>query len=384
MKPTVPCFQCHTLNSIGTYGDMRGRSAGGDHMRTSAAYFGALFIALSSASAALAQEACEVRDLGTLGGLGTTTRDINDQGQVVGLSDVARDRPDLVIQHAFLWEDGRMYDLGALEEGARSQAFAINDSGVVVGSSARTLKGDQVPVVWQQNTIAPLPFDGEDGEAVDINNGGQIIGNAGYSTCLLWQDADSEPTPLEGLGGEFCLASAINDAGVIVGRATTADGEERAFVWRDGVMRAAESLEHAPYEVSELYDINDAGLAIGRIGTDEASRALVWSARRGGRPLDVADAIPRAVNDWGIIALIPTSEPFTLWLGDRYGRTIVVGDGLNGRDAPEPFKFVTGFTMNNRFRAAWSVYTTGTEYDHAYTCQLPRRAARALASQPAP
>jgi probable HAF family extracellular repeat protein len=294
---------------------------------------------------------------------------------------VARTSPALVVDHAFVWQDGRMRDLGALTDGARSRAVAINDSGVVVGSSGRVFKGSQVPVVWQQNSLAPLPFDGEEGEAVDVNSRGQIIGNTGFSTCLLWQDADSEPTRLAGLGGEFCLASAINDAGVIVGRATTADGVERAFVWRDGVMREAESNEPAPNEVSELRAVNDAGLAIGWIGSDDASRALVWSARRGGRILETADAIPRAVNDWGIIALIPTSEPFSLWLGDRYGRTIVLGDGLNGRDAPGPYKLVTGFALNNHFQAAWSVYTTGTEYDHAYTCQLPWRAALGLASR---
>jgi probable HAF family extracellular repeat protein len=353
-------------------------------MRIIAACFGGVLAALVGVSAAAAQEACDVQALGTLGGIGTTTRDINDRGQIVGLSDVAPDSPANVVHHAFLWEDGSMRDLGALTDGANSEAIAINDSGVVVGSSGRARRGLHVPVVWQDEAIAPLPFEGDEGAAVDINNAGQIIGNDGYSECLLWQDAQSEPIRLEGLGGDFCLASAINDAGVIVGRAKNAAGEERAFVWRDGEMREADSIEHAPDEVSELSAINDSGLAIGQLQTEDAARALVWSAQGGARLLEVEDAIPRAVNDWGVIALIPASGPFSLWLGDSGGRTIVLGDGLNGRQAPEPaVSRVTGFAMNNRFQAVWSIYTTGTEYDNAYTCQLPWRRVLRLALESA-
>jgi hypothetical protein len=39
-------------------------------MRTSAVYFGGLLHALASVSAAYAEDACEVRELGTLGGAG--------------------------------------------------------------------------------------------------------------------------------------------------------------------------------------------------------------------------------------------------------------------------------------------------------------------------
>src|SRR4051794_19097010 len=104
-------------------------------MRIIAACFGGVLAALVGVSAASAQEACDVQALGTLGGIGTTTRDINDRGQIVGLSDVAPDSPANVVHHAFLWEDGSMRDLGALTDGANSEAIAINDSGVVVGSS---------------------------------------------------------------------------------------------------------------------------------------------------------------------------------------------------------------------------------------------------------
>ena len=340
-----------------------------------AAYLGGLLVVLVSISTARAEPACEVQPLGTLGGLGTTTRDMNDSGQIVGSSDATVDRPDRVIHHAFIWENGSIRDLGALADDAQSQAMAINALGVIVGSSTLVPRGRDQPVIWQDEVIAPLPFDGEEGEALDINGNGQIIGRSGDSTCLLWQDANSDPIELEGLGGDFCRPSAINDDGVIVGRASTADGEQRAFFFRNGVLRAAEALAHARSEASHLRAINAFGLAVGTFGTDENPRAFVWTRRGGGRLLDVADAVPRTVNDFDVIALIPTSRPFTLLLGDRHGRTLELGDGLNGPEDPEPFKYVTGLAVNNLFRAAWNVYTTGTEYDHAYTCQLPQRTA---------
>jgi len=75
-------------------------------------------------------------DLGNLGGtgraFGTIALSINQQGQVVGNSDLHGDKAN----HAFLWsKENGMKDLGTLPGDLLSGGISINDRGEVVGVS---------------------------------------------------------------------------------------------------------------------------------------------------------------------------------------------------------------------------------------------------------
>jgi len=57
--------------------------------------------------------------------------------------------------HAFLWQNGKLTDLGVLPHGAESRANAINARGQIVGwASAES--GATRAVLWQQGQIQDL------------------------------------------------------------------------------------------------------------------------------------------------------------------------------------------------------------------------------------
>ena len=142
---------------------------------------------------AFAWNGADIFDLGTLGGTGAFPLDMNNRGQVVGLSPTTFVPGPLGLQiDAFLWSGGTMHDLGTLG-GTFSAANAINDRGQVAGVS--NLAGDSA------------------------------------AHAFLWQNGTM--TDLGAIGGTFTSANWLNDAGEVIGiGSTTGDTALHAFVWR--------------------------------------------------------------------------------------------------------------------------------------------------------
>jgi probable HAF family extracellular repeat protein len=110
-------------------------------------------------------------DLGTLGGSMSFGHDINDRGQVTGYSLVAGDSWN----HAFVYDNGTMKDLGAFS--FSSNGTAINNGGQVVGSS------DYIAFVYTPesgmvdlNSLIDPRLGWALGVAWDNNDAGQIVG----------------------------------------------------------------------------------------------------------------------------------------------------------------------------------------------------------------
>lgn len=223
----------------------------------------------------------------TLGGDQSAALAINDKGQVVGVSAV---EVGIFEQHAFLWDEEGLEDLGTLPGGTTSRATGINADGAIVGSSTVEEPDENGPptqraVLWQDGEAIDLGLiAGTFGEATDINASGQIVGLSttddgqipfGPGThAVLWQN--EEIVDLGTLGeGETSAAEAINTSGVIVGSSMVVagessgqPGERHAFVWRNGVMTDLNDLipANAGWVLEYAYDVNDEGVIVG-VGT---------------------------------------------------------------------------------------------------------------------
>ncbi len=174
-----------------------------------------------------------IKDLGTLDGNWSVANAVNDRGQVVGDSVVA---PNEV--RPFLWESGRMIDLGP----GNLVALDINNRGQILLQQMRPTPDSPSSCFLRDGdmTIDLGQLGGDTCSASDLNNRGQVVGAVAMSPGhdphgFLWQSGTM--IDIGSLGGSYTYALQINDHGQIVGMSTAAPlGTAHAFLWEDGVM----------------------------------------------------------------------------------------------------------------------------------------------------
>jgi probable HAF family extracellular repeat protein len=257
--------------------------------------------------------------LGTLGGTFSQPFGMNNKGEVNGISTLPGDGS----QHAFLWRDGVMTDLETLggpnSNGDFGVPFGPNERGEIVGGSETSTPdplGEDfcffgnnltcLPFVWKSGVMTSLPtLGGNNGNAGDINNRGQVVGTAENTTrdptCLdlgpplnqidqiqekpvVWQESVIRELPTFP-GDPDGSANAINDSGWVVGNSgKCAKGTEfalHALLWQNGVLTDLGSLGGTL--LSAATNINNQGQVVGlsNLAGDTIQHAFLWTKAGG-------------------------------------------------------------------------------------------------------
>lgn len=273
-------------------------------------------------------------DLGTLGGNASSANAVNNRGQVAGAALNTIPDPytsnfnnffigGATQVHAFRWTRSEgMQDLGTLG-GTDSAAFSINERGQIAGMSFINTTVNSTtgvptldPFLWENGKMLDLgTLGGTSGVAFAMNNRGQVVGasnlvgdNGGHA--FLW-DRKRGMQDLGTLGGNTGGALSINDAGDIAGGDGRADGSGGSFLWSHGVMTDLGTVVGANIS-SQALSINSRRQIVGNLLDNNGNEIGGFLWEDGGPMVDLSTLIPPSpdlqlthafyINDRGEIA----------------------------------------------------------------------------------
>jgi probable HAF family extracellular repeat protein len=175
------------------------------------------------------------------GGGHSWVNSMNEHLQIVGTSGaVYTGESPWPYDHAFIWDNGAMQDLGQLgvkpcrtypdRNCSYANALSINESGQVTGYSTAA-DGSVHAVLWENGKVRdlwkptgsdPYPWRGV------INDAGQVAGSSS-GEAFVW--SDGQLYALGSLGGGGTQVVDMNEAGAVAGTSHTTLGEQHVFVW---------------------------------------------------------------------------------------------------------------------------------------------------------
>ena len=216
-----------------------------------------------------------MQDLGTLGsGTNSLAGAINNSGQIVGDSNVSSSS---YYYHAFLYSGGTMHDLGTLGTDTSSYASGINNNGQVAGVSISSTD-TYTAFLYSNGTMQSLgTLGGSMSYAYAINDSGQVVGyyystsmtNVEYGHGFIYSggtmtDLNSLINPALGLTVEW--ATGINGQGWIA-----ASGHPAADIYRDSsgyllVPLSGGATQNGDANLDGRVDINDLTIVLSNFG----------------------------------------------------------------------------------------------------------------------
>jgi probable HAF family extracellular repeat protein len=239
-----------------------------------------------------------ISSLGTLGGTSGIGNGINTAGQVAGYSQNSSNT-----YRAFLSSGTTLTDIGDLGGGS-AVGYAINDHGQIVGSAV-TAKGENHPFLYRNGRMIDLGTLGSSNNdwwnsAQGINNSGVVTGTSydaqGNFFGFVWKSG--KMTKMGTLGGPWSQGYAINNKGQITGLAYTKNGSAHAFIANCGTCRLKD-LGTFSGSTSTVwgFGINDAGIVVGRATFAGTYHAFVYHS---GKIKDLNGMIPGG-SGWVLI-----------------------------------------------------------------------------------
>lgn len=250
--------------------------------------------------------------LGTLGGSSSSGAAINKLGQVAGVSDMPGSEPD----HAFLYSDGTMYDLGTPTNLGGlypdyTKANGINDAGRIVGEALVWSGGEAwaVPFLYDWPSGSMLKIDGtySSGSAWAMNEAGHVVGWTSTNIETWGKGFLYDGQTWTGLGTlpgkSYTIATDVNNLDRIVGYAfgewvwydccgwLWTNNIHRAFLWRDGsILDMNDLIEPGGNTLATPIAINDSGkILIAYGGQSVVLAPVVFGDPNDDGYLDLAD-----------------------------------------------------------------------------------------------
>lgn len=239
-------------------------------------------------------DANQLIDLGVLGGNFSEAYAINDSGVIVGFSSINSGGA----RHAFSYSGGAMHDLGTLPGEFESRAFAINESGQIAGKSGR------LAVLIDNGVMQSIGS----GVGWGINDHGDVVGENGVAHAALYHNGTW--SDLGTFGGQFSIARDINNLGQIVGNADYPNDDSQPFLYQNGVLYDLRTLIdpasgwdlHNAVAINEFGQITGVGTAPGGgehvfLLTPVPEPATIYLLLSGAMALAIAQARTRRRNN---------------------------------------------------------------------------------------